>query len=222
MCIFNQGETMVILKKIFNYFFGYINKCVVLRKKYKKSHISCKAHISNSATIEDNVTISDFCFINYNVLIQKFSHINMNTIIDSGTIGKFCSIGPYCHIGAGMHSIEHLTTSHVIQKKLNNKFFFESFPAPPIIGNDVWIGSHVCILQNVTIGDGSIIGAGSVVTKSIPPYSIAVGNPAKIIKCRFNEELMHKISALEWWNNIDNSEVQKLILNEQEFKKNLI
>ncbi len=88
------------------------------------------------------------------------THINHNTIIDSGTIGRFCSIGPYCHIGTGSHSVEHITTSHYLQSILNSEFRFDSFYSPPQIGHDVWIGSHVCIMQKVKIGNGAVIGGG--------------------------------------------------------------
>lgn len=69
-----------------------------------------------------------------------------------------------------------------------------------IIGNDVWIGARVVIRRGVTIGDGAIIGAGSVVTRDIPPYAIAVGVPARVIKKRFNERTIERLLQIKWWN----------------------
>ncbi|MBN2965577.1 CatB-related O-acetyltransferase, partial [Sulfurospirillum sp. T05] len=69
-----------------------------------------------------------------------------------------------------------------------------------IIEDDVWIGSNCVILSGVTIGRGSVIGAGSVVTKNIPKYSIVGGNPAKVIKNRFNHETICLIENLKWWD----------------------
>ena len=69
-----------------------------------------------------------------------------------------------------------------------------------IIGNDVWIGQNVTILPGVHIGDGAIIGANSVVTKDIPAYHIAGGNPCKIIRKRFNENLINYLEEIKWWN----------------------
>ena len=71
---------------------------------------------------------------------------------------------------------------------------------PITIGNDVFIGMNVTILDGVTIGDGAIIGAGAVVNKDIPPYAIAVGNPIRIVKYRFEENVVKELLELKWWN----------------------
>jgi acetyltransferase-like isoleucine patch superfamily enzyme len=92
----------------------------------------------------------------------------------------------------------------------HEKFNIESYPTSGIgngiidVGNDVWIGEDVHILSGVTIGDGAIIGAGSVVTKDIPPYSVAVGNPAKVIKYRFTKTQIKKLLKIKWWEWEDN------------------
>ncbi|MGV2442242.1 CatB-related O-acetyltransferase, partial [Bacillus atrophaeus] len=69
-----------------------------------------------------------------------------------------------------------------------------------VVGNDVWIGYQSCILSGVTIGNGAIIGAKSVVTKDVPPYSIVAGNPAKFIRYRFPQEIIDKLENLAWWD----------------------
>ena len=69
-----------------------------------------------------------------------------------------------------------------------------------IVGHDVWIGYGVTIMGGVKIGNGAVIGAGSVVAKDIPPYAIVVGNPARVIKHRFNEVTIKKLLAVKWWN----------------------
>jgi serine acetyltransferase len=69
-----------------------------------------------------------------------------------------------------------------------------------IIQNDVWIGAKSTIMSGVKISNGSIVGAGSVVTKDVPPYAIVAGNPAKIVKSRFTEEQIEKLLTIAWWN----------------------
>lgn len=69
-----------------------------------------------------------------------------------------------------------------------------------IIGNDVTIGANVTIMGGVTIGNGAVVGANSLVTKDIPPYAIVGGNPAKIIKYRFKEDIIEKLNEIKWWN----------------------
>ncbi|HBS48560.1 TPA: chloramphenicol acetyltransferase [Candidatus Dependentiae bacterium] len=69
-----------------------------------------------------------------------------------------------------------------------------------IIGNDVWIGYDATIMPGVKIGDGAIIGAKAVVTKDVPPYAVVGGNPAKIIRIRFDEKTVNELVAIAWWN----------------------
>lgn len=79
-----------------------------------------------------------------------------------------------------------------------------------IIGNDIWIGQSVTFLLGVHVGNGTIIGANAVVASDIPPYSIAIGNPARIVKKRFDDEMIKLLEKLEWWNKTPN-QIQKII-----------
>lgn len=67
------------------------------------------------------------------------------------------------------------------------------------IGHDVWIGTNAIILSGVTIGTGAIVGAGSLVAKDVPPYAIVAGNPAKVLRFRFSDELIAKLLQSQWW-----------------------
>lgn len=129
-------------------------------------------------------------------------------------IGNFCSFAPGVVILAHAdHSTKNVTTypmKTLFCNFLNTENFdFEWTNHDAItkgsvnIGHDVWVGQNVLILSGVTIGSGSVIGAGSVVTKDIPPYAIAVGNPAKVIKFRFSDEIIKALNKLEWWNFSD-------------------
>jgi acetyltransferase-like isoleucine patch superfamily enzyme len=112
-----------------------------------------------------------------NIIIGDGVNILVGTYIggEKIKIGKNVLIGSLCSIVSTYH--DHNRTD-VPMKYQQDKF------KPVVIEDDVWIGTHATILPGVTIGKGSIIGAGTVVTKNIPPYSIAVGVPAKVIKKR--------------------------------------
>ncbi len=122
------------------------------------------------------------------------------------SIGKFCSIaGNVTIFGGGEHRSDRVSTYPF-------NFFHNDFPAakestghphtkgPTVIGNDVWIGTGTTILSGVTVGDGAIIGACSLVTKDVPPYAIVGGNPAKIIKFRFSQDQIDKLLQIKWWD----------------------
>lgn len=112
------------------------------------------------------ISIGYNCFINRNVYITARADI---------TIGSNVLIGPGVVINSGMH---HYDDPNTIIRDQGHRI------QPITIGNDVWLGANSVIMPGVTIGDGCIIGAGAIVTKSIPPYSVAVGIPAKVIKKR--------------------------------------
>ncbi len=69
-----------------------------------------------------------------------------------------------------------------------------------IVGNDVWIGRDAIIMPGVRIGDGAIIGAAAVVTKDVPAYAVAAGNPARVVKRRFDDQTIARLLAIAWWN----------------------
>ena len=122
-------------------------------------------------------------------------------------IGNFCSFGPEVKIYmGGNHRSDWITTSPLPNDKFSNFFTNASGIKNFIkekksleIGSDVWVGGHSIILSGLKIGHGCVIGAGSVVRESLDPYSIAIGNPAKTIKKRFNEQLIKKLLQYPWW-----------------------
>lgn len=121
-------------------------------------------------------------------------------------IGKYCSIAADVKIIAGgEHRLDWITTFPFTKfpKEWEGAIGIEGHPATKgdvIIGNDVWIGNGVTILSGVEIGDGAVIAAASVVTGTIPPYSIAGGIPAKVIRSRFSFEVIDALLNLKWWD----------------------
>ena len=124
-------------------------------------------------------------------------------------IGRFCSLANkiYFIMGAN-HPYKNVTTfpfylDFVVESVFGNVKLLP-FKVPNhyqvILGHDVWLGYGVKILSGVKIGNGAVVGAGAVVAKDIPPYAIAVGNPARVIKYRFDGETIKKLLAVKWWN----------------------
>lgn len=140
-----------------------------------------------------------------NTTMGRYSYSGYDCWIINTDIGSFCSISDSVYIGGREHPMNWASTSPVFEHGDSNGApdSFEKFEVPEpnrtIIGNDVWIGHGAIIKAGVTIGDGAIIGAGAVVTKNIPPYAIAVGCPAKIIRYRFDEDLIKQLLATHWW-----------------------
>lgn len=118
-------------------------------------------------------------------------------------IGKFCSISKNVEIYlGGEHRIDWASTYPFME-------FFEdarSFTGHPrskgdvVIKNDVWIANGVKILSGVTVENGAVLGAGSVVAHDVPAYAIVAGNPANILKYRFDKEIIEKLLSIQWWN----------------------
>ena len=139
-------------------------------------------------------------------------------------LADFCSIGPNVLIAQGDHPTDFLSTHPLFYENsyikdvpsLTNKPLFNSHNRVNI-GSDVWIRANCYIKDGVTIGDGAILGAGAVVTKDIPPYSVAVGVPAKIIKMRFDDAIIEKLLELKWWN----WDIDRIFENKEFFQKKL-
>ncbi len=119
-------------------------------------------------------------------------------------IGRYTSIGKNCQFILTQHNYKKISTC----PDLGDIFCRDNI----VIGNDVWLGMNVTILDNTTIGDGAVIGAGSVVSGAIPPYAIAVGNPAKIIKYRFSPDEIEKLCESKWWE-LEKGTLQSLGIN---------
>lgn len=137
--------------------------------------------------------------------IGKYSYVSARSSVIHATIGNFCSVASGVAIGGGAHNIDAVSTSPIFSAGRNifrqnfGSNRFEPFQET-IIGNDVWIGNRSLVLQGVKIGDGAIIGAGSVVTKNVEPYTIVAGNPARVIRKRFDEDTISKLQKTQWWD----------------------
>lgn len=122
-------------------------------------------------------------------------------IIHWGTKESTLNIGNYCTIGKNVNI--YLNGGSIITK--NNKWIIplSSCSCSVTIGNDVWIGSNVTILPGITIGDGTNIANNSYIVRDVKPYSFVYGNPAQIIKYKFNKKQIRILLKIKWWNWAD-------------------
>lgn len=152
-----------------------------------------------------NIIVGDFTYYGGADFESRVTH-HYDFIGDRLIIGRFCQIaaGVTFVMNGANHRMNAATT-----------FPFNIFPgweqaAPPleelplkgdtVVGNDVWIGQNAVILPGVHIGDGAIIGLNSVVGSDVPPYAVVAGNPAKMIRRRFDDELIGLLLRLRWWD----------------------
>ena len=177
-----------------------------------------------------NIIVGDFTYFADSDFEKHITH-HYDFNGDKLIIGKFCQIaaGVEFVMNGANHQMSSVSTypfyifgtweQDVPQKK------DMPLKGDTVIGNDVWIGQNVTIMPGVHIGDGAIIGANSVVAKDIPPYSIAVGNPCRVVKKRFDDELIDLLLKLKWWDKSIaeiNSLIPLLSCSDLEFVKTKI
>ena len=166
--------------------------------KKLRSFGSHNSFIHRTSKIESGTSFNDSS-------MDKHSFSGYDCCISNTEIGKYCSIGSNVIIGGGNHPLDWISTSPVFYEgrdsvKLKISKHKRPHPSKTIIENDVWIGDGVIIKQGIHIGNGAVIGFGSRVTKNVPDYAIVAGNPATIIKYRFNKLLVNQLLQIEWWN----------------------
>lgn len=145
-------------------------------------------------------------FFMHDVQLGDYSYVAKNCTITRCVVGKFCSIGPNFCCGMGLHPTNGVSTAPMFYSvaKQNGMTLCEESKTEEfkktIIGNDVFVGANVTVLDGVRIGDGAVIGAGAVVVDDIPPYAVAVGVPAKVVKYRFEESTIKALLRKQWWD----------------------
>lgn len=156
-----------------------------------------------------NIIVGDYTYYDDFESVENFEKnvkYHFDFTGDKLIIGKFCMIAS--DVKFIMNGANHLTdaiTSYpfaIFGNCWENAMEGRAYPQKGdlIIGNDVWIGYNATILAGVTIGDGAIIATNATVVKDVPPYSIVGGNPAQMIKYRFDEATIRKLLTLQWWN----------------------
>lgn len=140
----------------------------------------------------------------YSSTIGRYTYTGKNLTMWHAEIGAFCSISWNVGIGGANHDYRRVTTHAFLYSPYmglmgDEDTGYDRFEGPCIIGNDVWIGANVTVCRKVTIGDGAVIGAGSVVTHDVPPYTIVAGVPARPLKKRFDDSVIESLLDIRWW-----------------------
>lgn len=189
-----------------------------IMRKYKNTWAHWTSYIDKKTQLYGYNKIHNYSTIR-NSVIGKYTYVSTNTHINNCNIENFCSIGPNCNINSLARHPTHSLSTHpmfysngnecgvTINKQANYNHFLTSK-----IGNDVWIGANTIVLNGSQIENGAIIGAGSIVTKNIPPYAIAVGSPAKIVKYRFPQDIVEEIQNSKWWE-LDAEDLKLVLKN---------
>jgi acetyltransferase-like isoleucine patch superfamily enzyme len=181
-----------------------------LMRKNSRKHLQIgylstikRVTFGNYLTLYDHVFIADSD-------IGNFVYVSKHSSISNASIGSYCSIGPHVSVGLGKHPTDFISTFPAFfsdRKQCQVSFADQSYFTEcekVTIGNDVWLGARAIVLDGVTIGDGAIVAAGSVVSKNVAPYTIVGGIPAKPIKKRFSDEKITELLHLKWWEKDEN------------------
>lgn len=183
----------------------YRNVCI------KESSIYEYASIGDETSIISSI-ISSKCEIGRrNILINSSigfaSYTADNTAIRNTEIGKYCSISWNVSIGGAQHPMESPSTfdSYRYRKIFGTDIVIDDYTdnlskIRTSIGNDCWIGNGAIINGGLKLGHGCVIGCGSIVTHDVPDYAIVVGQPARILRFRFDEDIIECLLKTEWWN----------------------
>ena len=154
-----------------------------------------------------NIIVGDYTYYDDPEDVNNF---NRNVLYHFDFIGDKLIIGKFCQIASNVRFIMN-GANHAMNGFSTFPFRifggeWSQIPLTPdykgdtIIGNDVWIGNSVTMMPGVKIGDGAILASNAVVTKDVEPYSIVGGNPAKLIRKRFDEQTIHALLNLKWWD----------------------
>ncbi|KNH10616.1 hypothetical protein ACS79_21535 [Vibrio lentus] len=191
-----------------------LKRMVRIKIKYFNNSIVLTNNISYKSLLRlNNVKIMNGATILGKTNIGEYSYIGRCSEVCESNVGRYCSIANWVSIGIGEHSTHLVSTNSIFLKEPSATLNMGDVH----IEDDVWIGTKATVLRGVKIGRGAVIGAGAVVTKDIPPYAIAVGVPAKVIKYRFDSQSISAIEESKWFEK--NYLEAKHIISELDFEE---
>lgn len=204
---------MSLIDKVLSKLTPSLIKKALIKKRFGSTLILKGKNI----TIDDKTVFEGGNVIHSNCVFSK-SKIGYASYFSPGCrvlgmeIGRYCSFGRNLDVIFSQHPLYNCISTHPVFFSITNypfsyvlreKHFFYRFYEEGVtvkIGSDVWVGDNVTIMGGVSIGDGAVLAANSVITKDVPSYAIVGGNPAMIIKYRFDSETIDNLLRLQWWN----------------------
>jgi virginiamycin A acetyltransferase len=183
------------------------------------------AWVAAQAVLEEPVHVSARACIYGSARVGRYTFVNVDCVLyPQSSCGRFTSLGRCVELGAAKHPVDWLST-HLFQLTdstfsrdpayaairrtkaerlhpptvIDHDCWIGALHPPTMIGHDCWIGAKSVVRAGVRIGDGAVVGAGAVVTRDIPPYAIAVGSPARVVRSRFSDATVARLLALRWW-----------------------
>lgn len=186
--------------------FRTLNLTKILENNVKVSGLSRGL---KNVTFEGSNALWERCYFSGNIKVGYGTTFGFNDFIAGNvTIGKYCQLDSDVAIHSTNHPINHLST--YINRNLFDGELAQFREMRTItIGHDVWIVHNALIIGEIEIRNGAIIAAGSVVTKNVHAYSVVAGVPARVIKMRFNNNIVKQVEELEWWNK-SKEELEKI------------
>ena len=185
---------------------------ITTRLKREDLILSEKPAISPSAVVTDCMVgayteiAADVWMVESN--LGNYSYVMERSNVAYSDIGKFVNIASEARINPVNHPVDWVSQHHFLYRTRqyglrdsNNEDVFNWRKMQRVtIGHDVWIGHGAIILPDMTVGNGAVVAAGSVVTKDVAPYSIVAGNPAKTLRSRFPQSIWSELEAIGWWD----------------------
>lgn len=187
-----------------------------LRKKIEAIVYNILNSVPESIVLKKGVKYKIGVKVDYCSEIGEYSYLGPYTTITKSKIGRYVSIGENVSIGSGEHTLDRISLNSIFYK---NSYEELTKLEDTIIEDDVWLGTNVFVKRGIKIGRGSAIGANSVITKDIPPYSVVVG-VNRILKRRFSEDEIQIIEKSKWWEK-DKDEAKKILESLEKTFENL-
>ena len=170
-----------------------------------------KPDIHRTASVRAT-TFGRFCEVGARTKVAEsafgdYSYVVNDSDIIYTTLGRFCSVASHVRINPGNHPLDRVMLSHASYRSSayglgpdEGEFFDWRRSSPVVLEHDVWVGHGAVVLPGLRIGTGAAIGAGTIVTKDVPPFAVVVGNPGRVLRLRFPEPVIEALLRVAWWD----------------------